>query len=112
MRQSQLAMSEIYLSEYVSLHVRQSNKAAFHLYNETLKYDIWDIEKGYYADGEDAYDMRCWFEGNISEEGRLEVSGVCRPKRLFYSMLTHTLPFAPPPTLSSIDRERNKLLKN
>jgi hypothetical protein len=39
------------------------NRAAFHLYKETLQYDINDVEKEYYADGEDAYDMRCYFKG-------------------------------------------------
>ena len=35
--------------------------AAFHLYSQTLGYEIHEIEKGYYADGEDAYSMRCNF---------------------------------------------------
>mgnify|MGYP006101030217 CR=1 FL=1 len=64
MQNSQREMKDIFGAEFVSLHVRRSNRAAFHLYNETLKYDIHDVEKGYYADGEDAYDMRC----NYSEE--------------------------------------------
>jgi len=51
-------MTEAFDAEYVSLHVRRSNRAAFHLYKETLGYKINDVEKGYYADGEDAYDMR------------------------------------------------------
>lgn len=42
----------------MSLHVRKSNRAAFHLYTETLGYRITDVEAKYYADGEDAYDMR------------------------------------------------------
>ncbi|CAM9609458.1 unnamed protein product, partial [Phaeothamnion confervicola] len=62
MRSSQLAMQEAFDAEYVSLHVRKSNKAAFHLYTETLGYEINDTEKGYYADGEDAYDMRLNFK--------------------------------------------------
>ena len=62
MRRSQLEMESVFAAEYVSLHVRRSNRAAFHLYNETLKYEIHDIERGYYADGEDAYDMRCTFK--------------------------------------------------
>jgi peptide alpha-N-acetyltransferase len=37
------------------------------LYNETLKYKINDVERGYYADGEDAYDMRCTFEDEKKE---------------------------------------------
>ena len=35
--------------------------AAFHLYSQTLGYEIDEIEAGYYADGEDAYAMRCNF---------------------------------------------------
>ena len=61
MRASQKQMAAVFKAEYVSLHVRKSNRAAFHLYNETLKYEIHDIEAKYYADGEDAYDMRCYF---------------------------------------------------
>jgi len=38
--------------------VRKSNRAAFHLYKETLKFKVHDEEKKYYADDEDAYDMR------------------------------------------------------
>jgi N-alpha-acetyltransferase 10/11 len=61
MRRSQLEMQEVFDAEYVSLHVRKSNKAAYHLYSQTLAYEVYEIEKGYYADGEDAYDMRCYF---------------------------------------------------
>ena len=62
MRASQKQMASVFKAEYVSLHVRKRNKAAFHLYTETLGYDIHDIEAKYYADGEDAYDMRNYFE--------------------------------------------------
>lgn len=51
-----------------SLHVRESNSAAYHLYNETLGYVKYDKEKGYYADGEDAWDMRCYFQENMEED--------------------------------------------
>ena len=61
MRQSQYEMHHVFDAYYVSLHVRKSNRAAFHLYSVTLAYEVNDIEKGYYADGEDAYDMRCYF---------------------------------------------------
>jgi ribosomal protein S18 acetylase RimI-like enzyme len=70
MRRSQVEMEHVFGAEFVSLHVRKSNRAAFHLYNETLRYEINDIERGYYADGEDAYDMRCTF-GKKDEGGRL-----------------------------------------
>jgi len=58
MKRSQQEMSCVFNAKYVSLHVRKSNRAAFHLYTKTLSYQIHDVEKGYYADGEDAYDMR------------------------------------------------------
>lgn len=54
-------MKESFHAEYCSLHVRYTNRAAFHLYSETLGYEISDIERGYYADGEDAYAMKCNF---------------------------------------------------
>jgi peptide alpha-N-acetyltransferase len=53
---------------YCSLHVRYTNMAAFHLYSQTLAYKIHDIEKGYYADGEDAYSMRCHFAKPVKEK--------------------------------------------
>ncbi|KAJ8600315.1 hypothetical protein CTAYLR_000621 [Chrysophaeum taylorii] len=55
-------MQECFDAAHVALHVRRSNRAAFHLYSETLDYHIRDVEKGYYADGEDAYDMRKTFK--------------------------------------------------
>jgi len=58
MSAAQAAMDQVFGAEYVSLHVRRSNRAAFNLYTSTLGYQIHDIEAKYYADGEDAYDMR------------------------------------------------------
>ena len=45
-------------SDFVSLHVRVSNRAALGLYKGRLKYDITNTEVGYYADGENAYQMK------------------------------------------------------
>ena len=72
------AMLQNFQAKYVSLHVRESNQGAFHLYKNTLQYKTHDIEVGYYADGEDAYDMRKTFvpgekEGEwIVDEGEEE----------------------------------------
>ena len=52
----------------MALHVRKSNRAAFHLYSQTLDYEIRDVERGYYADGEDAYDMRKVFVSTKASE--------------------------------------------
>lgn len=51
-------MADVFGAKYCSLHVRVGNAGAFHLYSETLGYKIHDTEEKYYADGEDAYDMR------------------------------------------------------
>jgi hypothetical protein len=51
-------MAETYNAKYVSLHVRESNKAALALYRETLGFKIDGKEAKYYADGEDAYGMK------------------------------------------------------
>jgi hypothetical protein len=64
MHATQKAMQQCFYAEYCSLHVRKSNTAAFHLYSQTLGYAIHEIEKKYYADGEDAYDMRNTFKDN------------------------------------------------
>ncbi|KAM0261805.1 hypothetical protein ACHAQJ_002008 [Trichoderma viride] len=58
MRQSQLAMVETFQAKYVSLHVRVSNVAARHLYEDTLRFRNEKTESKYYADGEDAFSMR------------------------------------------------------
>ena len=55
---SQRSMVEMYGAKFVSLHVRETNFAAYHLYKHTLKFEQHGIEAKYYADGENAYDMR------------------------------------------------------
>lgn len=57
MRQSLYAMCECFKAQYVSLHVRKSNRAALHLYRDSLQFEQKGIEKSYYQDGEDAYAM-------------------------------------------------------
>lgn len=58
MNLSQRSMVEIYNASYVSLHVRETNFAAYHLYKDTLNFEQHGIELKYYADGENAFDMR------------------------------------------------------
>lgn len=69
MSAAQNAMEQVFSAEYVSLHVRKSNRAAFNLYTETLGYKIHDVEAKYYADGEDAYDMRKELKGKKAHGG-------------------------------------------
>lgn len=71
-------MVECFGAKYVSLHVRVSNKAALHLYQNTLQFESDKIEAKYYADGEDAYSMRkdlTFFEEPEEEEEVTEKNG-------------------------------------
>uniref|UniRef100_A0AC34QF64 N-terminal amino-acid N(alpha)-acetyltransferase NatA n=1 Tax=Panagrolaimus sp. JU765 TaxID=591449 RepID=A0AC34QF64_9BILA len=52
------AMIENYNTSLVSLHVRVSNRAAFSLYKNVLKFEVDKREPKYYADGEDAFLMK------------------------------------------------------
>lgn len=56
-------MVETFQAKYVSLHVRVSNVAARHLYENTLRFKNEKTEANYYADGETAYCMRLDLEG-------------------------------------------------
>lgn len=58
MDQASRAMVENFNAKYVSLHVRVSNRAALHLYKESLGFEINETEPKYYADGEDAFAMK------------------------------------------------------
>jgi len=70
MRAAHKALDECYGATCVSLHVRVSNEAAIHLYRDVLEYECVDTEAKYYADGEDAYNMRLTFGkgANVGDE--------------------------------------------
>lgn len=74
MRASQFAMRSIYDAEYCSLHVRVGNKAAIALYRDTLQFEVLKVEDKYYADGEDAYDMKAYLtkDGKKSQPTTVE----------------------------------------
>ncbi|KAJ3856872.1 acyl-CoA N-acyltransferase [Lentinula lateritia] len=62
---SQDAMASVYKANYVSLHVRKSNIAAIGLYRDTLGFEVAEVEKKYYGDGEDAYVMKLFLKGQL-----------------------------------------------
>jgi peptide alpha-N-acetyltransferase len=72
MRQAHKRMQESFGAVNCTLHVRYTNRAAHHLYKTTLGYEQFDIEKGYYADGEDAYAMRMVFREYSEEDKKAE----------------------------------------
>ena len=61
-------MKTVYKARYVSLHVRVTNRAAFTLYKDVLGYEISSIANEYYADKEDAYDMKLFFDAEAREK--------------------------------------------
>lgn len=58
MNQAHLVLKEIGNMKAVTLHVRYTNIAAKNLYLRTLGYEEIDVERGYYADGEDGFYLR------------------------------------------------------
>ena len=63
-------MKRVFNCDCVSLHVRVTNRAALTLYRDVLNYEIRDVDKSYYADKEDAYDMRLMFKKKDEEESK------------------------------------------
>ena len=51
-------MKSVMDEEDVTLHVRITNRAATGLYRDKLCYQQVEVDKGYYADGEDALFMK------------------------------------------------------
>ncbi|KAL0038025.1 hypothetical protein WJX79_009950 [Trebouxia sp. C0005] len=78
MQSAHKAMAEVFGAHYVSLHVRVTNQAAYHLYRETLGYDVNDVEEKYYADGQSPVCMQAsLFKsvlGDKSEPGSCEIA--------------------------------------
>jgi peptide alpha-N-acetyltransferase len=66
MKATQQAMVDVYDADYVSLHVRVGNRAALTLYRDILGYEVQRREDKYYADHEDAFDMRKFFKAAVA----------------------------------------------
>lgn len=61
MRATMHEMDREYTANFCSLHVRKTNDAALHLYQDTLHFRCAGVEAGYYVDQEDAYHMKRFF---------------------------------------------------
>ncbi|PKI85437.1 N-terminal amino-acid N(alpha)-acetyltransferase NatA [Malassezia vespertilionis] len=55
---SQISMRDTFGAHFVSLHVRETNRAAIGLYTQSLGFQVHGVEHKYYADGENALAMR------------------------------------------------------
>lgn len=58
LRATHEAMLECYQAKFCALHVRERNRAALALYENTLHYQLHLVEEGYYGDGENALELR------------------------------------------------------
>ena len=66
-------LQEYFEADYVSLHVRVSNRPALILYHEKLGFEIRGIEKNYYNDAEDAYKMRKYFKQEKKDKNEITI---------------------------------------
>ena len=62
-----LEMEEIYDAAHVSLNVRASNVGAMSLYKDVLGFKVIQEEIDYYADDENAYEMRKYFKSEYEK---------------------------------------------
>ncbi|KAL8431601.1 hypothetical protein ACSSS7_005195 [Eimeria intestinalis] len=72
MNLSQRAMQDVFSADFAALHVRVTNRAAYALYSKTLGYRVHDIDKEYYADKEDAFNMRNYFNKEEKKKSAME----------------------------------------
>ena len=66
-------LQEYFEADFVSLHVRVSNRPALILYHEKLGFEIRGIEKTYYNDAEDAYKMRKYFKQEKKDKNEITI---------------------------------------
>jgi len=66
-------LQEYFDADFVSLHVRVSNRPALLLYNKNLGFEVKSIEKSYYGDLEDAYKMRKYFKKEKKDEKEVTI---------------------------------------
>lgn len=77
MKAAMREMDDQYSANFCSLHVRKTNDAALHLYQETLQFRCAEVDEKYYVDDEDAYHMKKFFRGKqpamfyVTEDKRL-----------------------------------------
>jgi peptide alpha-N-acetyltransferase len=74
-------MQEIYDAAYCSLNVRVSNVGALGLYRDVLNFKVVQEEIDYYADNENAYEMRKYFKPEVEEMDKLNFGKTTKKKK-------------------------------
>lgn len=73
MNQALEDMKNVYEAHHCGLNVRVSNYAAISLYRDVLGFLIHNEDVDYYADNENAYEMRKYFDPEEEAEARAEL---------------------------------------
>jgi len=73
-------MEEIYDAAHVSLNVRESNVGAMSLYRDGLGFKVIQEEIDYYADDENAYEMRKYFKPEYEKIDKEKINKVSKKK--------------------------------
>lgn len=61
LKYSHRTLRECNKAEYINLNVRETNRGAHVLYQQTLGYQFRGVDEGYYADGENGWNLRYTF---------------------------------------------------
>ena len=80
MRAALESMQKVYDADAVSLNVRVSNRAALGLYEDVLGFTRAKVEQEYYADGENAFEMKKYFKPEKMPENFLKKLGAGKDK--------------------------------
>jgi len=76
MRKTMNEMEQVYDANYCSLHVRRTNDAALHLYQDSLGFRCAEVDEKYYVDDEDAFHMKSYFKGKPNPHAIVGENGV------------------------------------
>jgi len=82
MKLSHATMADVYDGKTCTLHVRESNRSAYDLYQSGLNYSVLSIQDRYYEDEENAYEMKKTLDNSKTVNNTAKMSG----KRLKASM--------------------------
>jgi ribosomal protein S18 acetylase RimI-like enzyme len=91
MNQLHYHMGEHHGADVVGLHVRVSNQAAMRLYEGGLGYEVRDLIRGYYQDGEDAFWMQKILERYSVVEEDTEPSNIGSGSTWFGNLKSFTM---------------------
>ncbi len=104
-------MKTVYGAHYCSLHVRVSNRPAITLYKDVLGYENMGVEEHYYADQEDAYDMKLFFNQETRAK-MIEKKNPVKEEESKEKVKLEVYDTAEEPAVGAKKKKKNKKKKN